>query len=163
MKSLKIIFFLFFTLFDLDGAGTINPRPHSSYIQKPTIRVKILCPTNFHQDLQHLQNFFFGYSRVGSSWVQNLLWQGLLVLSFFFIKIGQFEGKPKGIQCSPPLNPIGAGGTMCPHFFIWKKGSEGPKFLDFSWFIINFQKIKSFWFFTVPPSALKLHSKAPHY
>ena len=41
------------------------------------------------------------------------------------------------------------GGTMpmCPHFFQmaispWKKGSGGLKFLDFSWFIVNFQKIK---------------------
>ena len=41
------------------------------------------------------------------------------------------------------------GGTMCHHFFQmaispWKKESGGPKFLDFSWFIMNFQKIKRF-------------------
>ena len=42
---------------------------------------------------------------------------------------------------------------MFPHFFQmaitpWKKESGGPKFLDFSWFILNFQKIKKNWFFT---------------
>ena len=35
------------------------------------------------------------------------------------------------------------GGWLCPHFFLmaisaWKKESGGPKFHDFSWFVINF-------------------------
>ena len=53
------------------------------------------------------------------------------------------------------FNPIGAGGGwISPHYFQMlisplKKGYGGPKFLDFSWFIMNFQKIqKKCWFFT---------------
>jgi len=46
------------------------------------------------------------------------------------------------------------GGAQCAltgGYFSMKKGSRGPKFLDFSEFMINFQKIKKFffWFFTV--------------
>ena len=44
------------------------------------------------------------------------------------------------------INPNGARGTMCPHFFqkaisSWKEGSGGPKFFDFSKFIMNFENL----------------------
>ena len=71
------------------------------------------------------------------------------------------------------------GGTMCLHFSQiainpLKKGSGGLKFLDSSFLIINFQKIKKILFFhsvlgyleaagILCPPALKLHSKALHY
>ena len=56
------------------------------------------------------------------------------------------------------------GGTMSPHFFqkaisLWKKGSGGPKFLDFSYFIINFQKIKKFRFDTTITSTFNFMTR----
>ena len=74
------------------------------------------------------------------------------------------------------INPIraGRGGWISPHFFQmaisqWKRGFGGPKFRDFSSFIMNFQKINFFFVFhsvfgwsrrcrlIKPPPALKQH------
>ena len=57
------------------------------------------------------------------------------------------------LSCQPLcINHIGTGWHIMPAlfsdgFFSMKNWSGGLKFLDFSWFFINFQNIKKNWFF----------------